>query len=143
MQGDETGNKRAPGSRWTRALITLLITGFMGVFIWYHLPHSAYPSDLSQIGQGHPVLVLTYDKNYASGEHAMELMNTIRADYAGRVVFLVAVMGTTDGSAFAQRYQAQDGTVLLFAGDGALVKTLNQPKTVDQLRNALHDAFTL
>jgi hypothetical protein len=132
-----------PLSGWTKFLITLLIIGGVGGFIWTKLPSGAYPTDLSRIGSGQPTLVLAYDMNYAGGMAVMELMNEIRADYAGKVDFLVAHLGMAEGQAFANKHGASDGTVMLFTGDGKPGGKLYQPQSVDALRQALNDALGL
>jgi hypothetical protein len=143
MNAEDTRGRPTPMARWQKSLITLLIVGLTAALIWSNLPHDAYPSDLSLIGKGQPVLVLAYDKNYASGRNVMDLMNSVRGDYAGRMQFLVTALASPEGQAFARRYDATDGTVLLFTGDGGLAKTLNQPQTADELRQALQQAFGL
>jgi hypothetical protein len=139
---NETQTRRT-GSRWSRSLITLVGLALAGALIWHQLPHGGYASDLSRIGKGRPALLLAFDNNHTAGRDAMELMNSIRANYADRMEFLVTNLGTLEGRTFAQRHNAVDGTVLLFAGDGSLVKTVDQPQTADELRGALREAFAL
>lgn len=126
--------------RWTRPVAAILLAGFL-VFVWSRLPSGAYPTDLSQVGAGRPVLVLAYDSNSTRGVAAMDLMNLVRDDYAGRVDFLVAHLGDATGSEFAARHAAVDGTVLLFAADGRLAGVLQQPQNVGDLHQALDRAF--
>ena len=71
----------------------------------------------------------------------MELMNVIRADYEGRVDFLVAHLALDEAQVFAARHGASDGTVLLFSGDGQRVGLLRHPQTIEELRGALDRAF--
>lgn len=135
-----------PSQPWSRrkrwAFALLLAAGFVGLVV-SQLPGGAYPTDLSRIGSGRPVLVLAQDSNYSGGMVAMEAMNAIRGDYAGRVDFLVAHLGMADGQAFARQHAARDGTVLLFANDGRPVSVLNQPQSAEELRRALQQAFGL
>lgn len=132
---------KKPGlPRWTRPVTLILLAVFV-VFVWSRLPSGAYSTDLSRIGAGRPVLVLAYDSNSTRGVAAMDLMNLVRDDYAGRVEFLVAHLGVDAGNEFARRYAAVDGTVLLFAGDGRVAGVLAQPQGVDELRQALDQAF--
>jgi hypothetical protein len=143
MEGNDTRRRAAVERRWRNLLITLAIIGFTGVLAWYNLPREAYPTDLSLIGKGQPALVLTFDKTFGSGRTGMDLMNSIRSQYDGRLKFLVTALTTPEGKAFGQRYNASSGSMLLFAGDGSLVKTLNPPQTVDELRQALKQSFGL
>ena len=129
----------APG--WRKVLFVMLFLGLVGGFVWNQLPSGAYPTDLSRIGAGRPAVVLAHDANYVSGMEVMELMNVVRGDYADRVEFLVAHLGMQDARDFASLHAAGDGTVLLFTGDGRRVSVLHQPRTVDELRQALVLAF--
>jgi hypothetical protein len=141
MSDSNTTTQPTRWSRRAKLFITLLIIGAVLSLVWSQLPRGAYPTDLSRVGEGRPALVLAYDMNYASGMGVMELMNAIRADYAGEVDFLVAHLGMPDGEAFARQHAAGDGTVLLFSADGRRVSTLRQPQTADALRQALDEAF--
>lgn len=131
----------ALASRWRNRLLTILFIAGVGSFIWSQLPDGGYPTDLTQIGNGRPALVLAHDSNYASGMAVMYLMNEIRHEYADRVDFLVAHLGLADGQEFARRHGARDGVVLLFTGDGRNVSVLHQPQKVDELRVALNRAL--
>lgn len=136
----ETPSK-TPASRWRNRLLTLLFIAGVSSFLWSQLPDGGYPTDLSQIGNGRPALVLAHDSNYAGGMGVMYLMNEIRDEYAGRVDFLVAHLGLADGQEFARRHGVRDGVVLLFTADGRNVSILHQPKNVEELRGALNQSF--
>ncbi len=129
--------------RWAKLLVTLFIVGGVGGFIWSQLPSGAYPTDLTRIGAGQPTLVLAHDANYASGMAIMDQMNAIRADYAGKVEFLVAHLGMPDGQAFASQHGVNDGTVLLFSAEGKRIGMLTPPQTADSLRQTLNQTFGL
>jgi hypothetical protein len=142
MKNDHPSTRHAPWPRWSKWLINLLIVAAVGGLIWSQLPRGAYPTDLSRIGAGQPALVLAHDANFAAGMAVMELMNVIRSDYPD-VEFLVAHLGLAEGQAFARQHAAGDGTVLLFSGGGERVATLHHPQSVDDLRQALNQAFNL
>lgn len=127
--------------RWAKPLLTLAFLAITAVFLWQALPGKAYPTDLTRIGSGRPALVLAHDTNYVGSATVMELMNDIRADYEGRVDFLVAHLGLEDAQAFAERHGASDGTVLLFSSDGQRVGLMHHPQSTDELRRALSQAF--
>lgn len=126
--------------RWIRPVTAILLAGFL-IFVWSRLPSGAYPTDLTRVGAGRPVLVLALDSNSTRGVAVMDLMNLIRGDYAERVDFVVANLGLADGQDFARRYAAVDGTVVLFAADGRVAAVLQQTKSVEDLRQALDQAF--
>jgi len=71
----------------------------------------------------------------------MELMNDLRGDYTGRVDFLVAHLQLAEGAAFARRFGARDGTVMLFGADGRSIVTLHTPRSVGELKSALDQAL--
>jgi len=130
-----------PARRWLKWSLIALAAGVVVALLWRQLPGAGYRTDLSQVGAGRATLVLAQDNNFVGGAEVMELMNGIRADYAGRVDFLVAPLALADAQAFAERHAARDGTVLLFAGDGRRVGVLHQPRSQAELRRALAEAF--
>jgi thioredoxin-like negative regulator of GroEL len=135
---------RPAAASWPRRLkLPLILLALAGVaaLLWQALPRGAYPTDLSRIGVGQPVLVLAHDAHYVGGAEVMELLNGIRGDYQGRVDFLVANLALQDAQVFAARHGARDATVLLFAADGRRVGVLQQPQSADELRRALAQAF--
>jgi hypothetical protein len=131
---------RTPARTWLRWLLGLAAAAAMSVYVWQQLPGAAYPTDLTRVGAGTPTLVLMHDLGFVAGGEVMERMNHLRADYAGRVDFLVANLKTPTGAAFAQRHGVRDGTVLLFSADGRPTGVLHQPDSA-QLRSALDKAF--
>jgi thioredoxin-like negative regulator of GroEL len=122
---------------WLKWQVILLFVIGVCAFLWQALPGAGYSKDLTRVGAGQPVLVLAHDTNAVGSAEVMELMNGIRADYAGRVEFLVAHLALPDAQAFAARHGVGQGTVLLFAADGRRVATLVMPKSADTLRSAL------
>lgn len=133
----------ATRSRWLRRLIHLLLMVGVAALIWSQLPSGSFPTDLSRVGVGRPAVVLTQDASYISGMEVMELMNEVREQHGAQVEFLVAHLGLPEAQRFAARHGATDGTVLLFAGDGHRVGSLHHPKTVEELRGAIVQAFGL
>jgi hypothetical protein len=127
--------------RWLKWPALLLAMLTVGTLIWQQLPGAGYSTDLSKVGAGLPTLVLTRDNNYVGGAEVMELMNDIRADYAGRVDFLVAHLPTPAGRAFVTQHGVRDGTVVLFDAEGRRVDTLPFPGSTEELRSALDRAF--
>jgi len=132
---------RAAGRPWLRRLLILLAMLAVGGYVWQQLPGAAYPTDLTRVGAGTPTLVLAHDNSYIGGAAVMELMNDLRGDYTGRVDFLVAHLQMADGAAFARRFGAQDGTVMLFGADGRSLGILHMPRSVGELKGALDQAL--
>jgi hypothetical protein len=78
-----------------------------------------FSEDLSKIGQGSVVLVLTHDKNYMGGAVAMKMLNTLRSDYEGRVDFLAIDVNTPKGQAFTRLQGVRAEVLVLFGPDGS------------------------
>lgn len=134
---DDT-TKPAPGkSRWPRVLITVSVVVGVLALLLTQLPRGAFSTDLSGIGQGTPALVVARDKNYLAGAEVMDLINTIRPEYEGRVAFLAAHLGHPDGQAFARRHDMEDAIVVIFDADGSPTERLVIPQTAEELRAAL------
>jgi len=139
MQSHTSEARTVPGRVWLRWLLGLTAAAAVSLYVWQQLPGAAYPTDLTRVGAGTPTLVLMHDLGYIAGGEVMERMNHLRADYAGRVDFLVANLKTPTGAAFGERYGVRDGTVLLFTADGGPAGVLHQPDSA-QLRLALDQA---
>lgn len=135
----ENKTKPAAGkSRWPRALITVAVVVGALALLLSQLPRGAFSTDLSGIGQGTPALVVARDKNYLAGGEVMDLINTVRPEYEGRVVFLAAHLGHPDGQAFARRHGMDDAVVVVFDADGSPAARLFIPQTAEELRAALN-----
>ncbi len=117
-------------------LITLAIIGVVlavGVML---LPRG-FSDDTSKIGRGKPVAVLTHDKNTVYSQRLMELMNTVRDDYAGRVEFVVVELESAKDRAFLQQQRVNSAMLLLFGPDGRRRAALDNVTDERSLRAAL------
>jgi hypothetical protein len=136
----------APPARmpaWAKAAVVLAFIGLVGGLLWSQLPKGGYPTDLSRIGSGRPVVVLAHDANYTAGMEVMEMLHPIRREHADRIDFLVAHLGMPDAQAFAREHEVGDGSVLLFRGDGQRLGVLRRPGSEGELRLAIAQAFGL
>ncbi|RKT42937.1 hypothetical protein [Thiocapsa rosea] len=123
--------------RWPGVLITVCVVVGVLALLVTQLPRGAFSTDLSGIGQGTPALVVARDKNYLAGGEVMDLINTVRSDYEGRIAFLAAHLGHPDGQAFARRHGMEDAVVVVFDADGSPAARLVIPQTAEELRAAL------
>jgi hypothetical protein len=130
-------------SPWRRRLLIGGIVVGAGLFVWSRLPKGSYPTDLTLIGKGQPALVLGMDGNFTSGAEMMTVLNGIRPEFAGSVQFLVASMGLPEGQAFMRQHQASDGSLVLFDASGQRLAVLHGPRTAEELRQNLRQAFRL
>ena len=127
--------------QWRKRLIYLFLFGALAALIVSQLPRGSYSTDLSRVGQGQPALMLAYDINSTGGMDVMELMHTLRDEYADRVEFLIADLGTPQGSQFAKRHNAINGTVMFYSAQGSYVRTIHVPPDTETLRYGLDDAL--
>jgi hypothetical protein len=138
MGREAKNNPGIPG--WAKVLITVVVIVGAGALIFTQLPRGAFSTDLSRVGQGTPALVVARDINFLAGAEVMDLLNSIRPEYDGRVEFLAAHLGHPDGQAFARRYNMRDATVVLFSGDGERLVTMRAPQRAAEVREALRTA---
>jgi hypothetical protein len=129
-------------SPWRKRLMYAVIFTALAALIFGLLPRGAYSTDLSRIGDGRPALVLAYDLNSSGGMEVMKLMDALRDEYADRVEFLVADLGTPEGFQFAQRHRAINGTVMFYSGEGSHVRTIHLPPDIETLRFSLDEVVS-
>ena len=107
-------------SKVKQTSITLGVVVVAGAIIIALLPKGGYNSDVSQVGQGMPAVVLAFENYAPASMDAMALFDRVRRDYRDDVMFLVADLGTPRGRAFADRHRAFSGVVMMFHADGTL-----------------------
>lgn len=98
-------------------------------------------SDLTIIGQGRPALVLAYENYSPTGGDALNRLRRVRSDYDSRIDFVVADLGTPDGSAFASRHSLFDGQAVFLKQDGHALQATSIPADEQELRNLLEAAL--
>jgi hypothetical protein len=96
-----------------------------------------YSDDLSRIGQGRTAVVLVRDKNAVESMDLMNVLNRVRNQYAGRVVFLLTDYDTQQGRAFIAANKAARTTLVLFDPSGRPVKVLTAPQTAANVEKAI------
>jgi len=104
-----------------QTVITLSVVLVAGAIIIALLPKGGYDSDVSQVGQGMPAVVLAFENYAPASMDAMALFDRVRPDYRESLLFLVADLGAPRGRTFAEEYQAFSGVVMTFRADGTLV----------------------
>lgn len=125
---------RSASSRIVKFLVILTCLAVVGLVLWQLLPKSTFSSDLGQIGQGQPVLVMLREIHVMGGERTIEQMLTLYPDFEDRVVFLLVHTGHPDGVAFAETYNIGDGSLVLFDSGGSAIATMGRPESTDDLR---------
>lgn len=112
-------------------LVMLLVLG------WQNLPRGVVSTDLTAIGEGRPVLVLTRDVNFVGGGEVMELMGQLTAEERAGVELRVAHLGRPDGQAFARQFATRDADLLLLDAQGEPLGRVEHPETLDHIRQLL------
>ena len=110
-------------------LLLLVAVAIGGGTAWYMLGHGM-SSDLSVIGEGRPVVVLVYENHSPTSMQAFDRLRAVRGNFEGRVEFRLAPVGTPEGEAFMQRFDAPQGSAVVFDDQGGLVERWLVP--VDQ-----------
>jgi len=123
-------------------LVILLTVCVILVAAFMLLP-KGFSDDLSKVGQGSVVLVLTHDKDTVGGMLAMELLNTVRSDYEGLVDFLAVDVNTPQGHAFTRQQGVGSVVLVLFAPDGSRLDVLSAGINDKELRSVLNAALSL
>lgn len=128
------------GSALRSSLITVGIIAALLVIAFMMLPRG-FSDDLSHIGQGGNVVVLTHNKEAVQSLDLMTLMNKVRGDYDGRIEFLAVDIDTEAGQTFMERERIGGSALLLFGPDGARRGVLVSVRDEQTLRAALDNAF--
>jgi hypothetical protein len=130
------------GSALRTSLLTLGIIAALLVIAFLMLP-KGFSDDLSRIGQGTNVVVLTHNKEAVQSLDLMALLDAVRTDYAGRIEFLAVDIDTEMGQAFMEHEQIGGSALLLFDPDGTRRGVLVSVRDEQTLRAALDNAFGL
>lgn len=138
MQEQSKRPSAVPG--WAKVLITLVVIVGAGALIFTQLPRGVFSTDLSKIGQGTPALVVARDISFVAGAEVMDLLTAMRPEFGDRVEFLAVNLGNPQGQGFARQHRMQDGTVVLFSGDGTRMGALDRPGTQREVRQLLGTA---
>lgn len=127
--------------QWGKRLIYLFAFCALAALILSQLPRGSYSTDLSRVGNGRPALVLAYDINSSGGMDVMKVMDALRDEYADRVEFLIADLGTPQGNQFVKRHNGINGTVMFYSAKGSYVHTMHVPPDTETLRSGLDEAL--
>lgn len=120
-----------------KLLLSLVVAAGIGALLWGLLPGRGFDTDLRRVGQGQPALVLAFENYAPAGSESMALLGKVRDDYAGRLAFFVADLGTPMGRDFASRHGLRDGMVILLDGSGRPAEAPHLPDSESELRASL------
>lgn len=124
-------------SRVITVVVTLVCLGVVAAILWQLLPKSAFPSDLTRVGQGRPALVMLREVHVMGGDIVMEYMTQIHDEFRDEVEFLVVHTGHPDGQAFTATHNIGDGSLVLFDAQGNVLSRSARPQSSNELRQYL------
>lgn len=136
-QPARSGRKRKPlGWRGLgrRLMIGIGILALPALVVGLEVRENLRLSDLSVIGSGKPVVVQAHDPECPS---CRSLLGNAEAAHAGLeddVAFRVINLRTSEGRAFARRFDVGKVTLVLFDRDGDVKGTLRGVQSVEALR---------
>lgn len=128
------------GSALRSSLLTVGVIAALLVIAFLMLP-KGFSDDLSRIGEGTNVVVLTHNKEAVQSLELMTLLDRVRADYAGRIEFLAVDIDTEMGQIFMEHEQVGGSILVLFDPDGTRRGVLVSVRDEQTLRAALDNAF--
>jgi len=96
-----------------------------------------YSDDLSLIGKGKVAVVLVRDKSAVQSLDLLEVLNTVRDQYAGQVEFLLTDFDSAEGRAFIADKGAARVTLAVLDGDGKMARLLSPPQTAANVQQAI------
>lgn len=124
----------AASSRIIKTLIVLTCLAVIATVLWQLLPKASFSSDMSQIGQGKPALVMLREVHVVGGELVMDQMQSIYPEFENDMVFLVVHTGHPDGQQFAETHNIRDGSLVLFDAQGRPLSASGRPDNINELR---------
>ena len=127
-------NQKGSASRIT--LFTILgVSAFLAIAVML-LP-KGFNDDLSIIGKGKAVVVLTHDKNSMRSLDLMTLLNKVRSDYSAKIEFIVVDSNAKDGQLFSQQQNVNAIVFVFFGPHGENIGTLDNIRGETELRSEL------
>lgn len=114
--------------RWIVAGLFVVLVAF----IVMNLPRG-YSDDLSPIGTGKAAVVLVRDKNAVQSFDLMNVLDSVRDQFGGKVLFLLTDFDTPQGREFMAANHTGRATLVLLDTRGSPVKVLSAPQTAGNL----------
>ncbi len=128
------------GSTLLTTLITLAVIIAFLAFAFTRLPQG-FKDDLSIIGQGSNIVVLTNKKDSVQSFDLITLLNQVRQEYEGNVKFIVTDVDTPEGKAFARQQRVSGSVLLFFSPSGKRLDAQINVADEKALRMALDKTF--
>ena len=125
--------------RFAKPLTTFACLAVVATVLWQMLPKAAFSSDITQVGEGRPALVMLRDVGVMGGERVLEQMLEVYPEFEQQMIFLVVHTGIPAGVDFAAEHGVTDGQLVLFSGAGNVIGRSERTGSADALRRFIRD----
>ena len=125
--------------RFAKPLTTFACLAIVATVLWQMLPKAAFSSDITQVGEGRPALVMLRDVGVMGGERVLEQMLEVYPEFEQQMIFLVVHTGIPAGVDFAAEHGVTDGQLVLFSGAGNVIGRSERTGSADALRRFIRD----
>lgn len=125
--------------RVAKPLTTFACLAIVATVLWQMLPKAAFSSDISQVGEGRPAMVMLRDVGVMGGERVLEQMLEVYPEFEQQMIFLVVHTGIPAGVDFAAEHGVTDGQLVLFSGEGNVIGRSDRTGSADALRRFIRD----
>ena len=141
MSQSEPINGTAGSKRglWIKLAVVALVLLFVGIAVM-NLP-KGYSDDLSVLGKGKAAVVLIRDKNAVQSFDMLNVMDSLREEYSGKVDFLLTDFNTSQGKAFMQASGSDRANLVLVDANGQPVKVLRAPQSAGNVQQEITSLF--
>ena len=127
-----SGLKRGP---WIKLAVAAMILLFVGISVM-NLPRG-YSDNLSMLGKGKAAVVLIRDKNAVESFDMLDVMDSLRDQYSGKVDFLLTDFNTSQGKAFMEASGSDRTNLVLADAKGQPVKVLRAPQSSSHVQQEI------
>jgi len=126
-------------SPFRKPLIAVLVISLivLGAWLLLRMLPPGFETDLSLVGTGEPAVVLVHDHNYVESVDLMDNLNQVRSEHPEAMLYLVADLNAPRGQRFADQYDLDAVTLILFDRHGNHVATTRGRKTAAEIRSWL------
>lgn len=131
--------KQTGSAKLIKLAVVLAVCGILAFAV--SLLPKGFKDDLSLIGQDSVSVVLVHDKNLVASTKMMELLNKVRSEYEGKVLFLAVDIDTPTGNRFSREQRVGVVDLVIFDGNGERLDVLDGNTSEQALRLALDNSL--
>jgi|GEM_PF-1738365 len=97
---------------------TVILVLLLLAWLMLRLLPAGFSTDLGMVGSGEPAIVLVHDHNYVESVDLMDSLGHVRDRHPDAMLYLVADLNTPRGERFAEQYDLDAVTLILFDSHG-------------------------